>query len=67
MARSELGFPVFVGARVSPAQYPLHLLIGPGIQIDRLDSTDMGSHASVNAGTSNADKDTQVPTGPSWI
>ena len=37
---------------ISPPQHALELLVRPGIKVDRLDPTDMRSHATMNARTS---------------
>ena len=39
---------VLVGSGVAPLQHALKLLVGPRIQVDRLDSTDVRSHTTVN-------------------
>lgn len=67
MTRCEFVFPVFVCARIAPAENALHLFIGPGIEVDRLDSADMDAHASVDAGAANADEDAEVPACPARI
>jgi hypothetical protein len=64
MARSKLGLPVLVRSIVAPFQNILQLLICPSIQVDRLDSADMCSHASVDARTAYADEHTEIPAGP---
>lgn len=43
---------VLVGSSVAPLQHALKLLVGPGIQVDGLDSTDMRAHTTVNTGAS---------------
>lgn len=40
---------VLVGSGIAPFQHALELLVGPGIQIDGLDSTDMRAHTTVDA------------------
>lgn len=67
MAWRQLGFPILVRARIAPAQDALQLFVGPRIQIDRLDSANVRAHATMDARAADADKDAQVPTGPSRI
>ena len=50
-----------VRSSIAPTNHTLELLISPGVEINRLDSADMCAHAAVDAGASNADKDTQIP------
>ncbi len=56
MTNSQFGLPVFICSRISPLQDALQLLIGPGIEVDRLDSRDVRSHAAVYTRASNAYK-----------
>lgn len=63
----QLVFPVFVCARITPAENALHLFVGPGIEVDGLDSADMDAHTSVDAGATDADKDAKVPACPARI
>jgi hypothetical protein len=58
MAWRKLGLPVFIGASVSPAQNTLELFVGPGIEVDGLDSADVSAHATMDARTSDTDEDT---------
>lgn len=67
MASGELRLPVLIGTRVAPAQDALKLLVGPGVEVDRLDAADVGAHSSVDARASNADEDAEVPGGPSRV
>lgn len=67
MAGGQLRFPVFIRARVAPAQDTLKLLVRPRVQIDRLDSADVGAHAAVDAGAADADEDADVPARPSRV
>lgn len=67
MARRQLRFPVLVRARVSPVEDALQLLVGPGVEVDRLDTTNMGAHSAMDTRAADADEDTQVPARPSWI
>lgn len=46
-ARTDDGF-VLVGSGVAPLQHALELLVGPRIQVDRLDSADVRTHTTVN-------------------
>lgn len=50
-----------VGSPITPFQHTLELFIGPGIQINGLDPTNVCAHSTVNARAPNADEDTQVP------
>lgn len=50
-----------VGSSIAPFQHTLKLFIGPGIQINRLDPTNMRAHAAVNTRTPDTNEDTQVP------
>jgi hypothetical protein len=43
------------------------LFVGPGIEVDGLNSADVSAHATVDARASDTDKDAQVPAGPSRI
>ena len=63
----EFGLPVLVRPCVSPSQHALQLFICPRVQVHGFDSTDVCTHPAVNAGTSNTDKDTEIPTRPSWM
>jgi len=65
MSRSQIGLPIRVRPAVSPFHYVLQLLVRPCIQIYRFDSTDVGSHATMESGTSDTDKDAQIPARPS--
>jgi len=67
VAGGQLGLPVFVRARIAPAEDASELFVGPGIEVDRLDSADMRAHATVDARTPDADKDAEVPTSPSRV
>lgn len=67
MTRSQLGLPVLVCPGIAPFQDALQLFIGPSIEIDRLDSADVCSHTAVDTGASNANKHTEIPTGPSRV
>lgn len=49
VAGRQLGLPIFVRARITPAEDASKLLVGPGIEIDRLDSANVRTHATVNA------------------
>lgn len=39
---------VLVGSGVAPLQHALKLLVGPRIQVDRLDSANVRAHATMN-------------------
>lgn len=67
MSRCQLVLPVFVCARISPAKNALHLFVGPGIEVDGLDSADVDAHTSVDAGATDTDKDAKVPACPARI
>ena len=67
MTRCQLGLPVLVGAGISPAEDALELLVGPGIEVDRLDSADVSAHAAMDARATDADEDAEVPTSPSRV
>ncbi len=67
MVRRQLRLPVLVGTCIAPTQDALQLLVGPGVQVDRFDSADMGAHSAVDAGAADADEDAEVPAGPSRI
>jgi hypothetical protein len=69
MPWSQLGLPVFVGASIAPAQDALQLLVCPRVEVDRLDFADVGAHAAVDSGATDADEDAEVPAGPSrvWV
>lgn len=67
MAWCEFVFPVFICARISPAENALHLFVGPGIEVDGLDSANMDTHASVDARAADADEDAEVPACPARI
>lgn len=67
MTWRKLGLPVFIGASISPAQDALELFVGPRIEVDGLDSADVGAHATMDARTSDTDEDTKVPASPSRI
>lgn len=56
-----------VGSPIAPFQHTLELFVGPGIEINGLDPTNVCAHAPVDARTPNADEDTQVPGRPSRI
>ena len=49
MGGGQLRLPVLVCAGVSPAEDALQLLVGPGVQVDRLHPADMRSHPAMNA------------------
>lgn len=49
MAWSQLRLPVLIRPRVAPFQHTLQLLVGPGIEVDRLDFADVRAHATVYA------------------
>lgn len=49
MSSFEMRFPVKIRSVVSPFLDGLHLLRGPDVQVYRLDTTDMGAHATMNA------------------
>lgn len=65
MTWGQLCLPVFVGARIAPAENALELLIGPRVQVDGFDTADVGAHSTVDARAANAHKDTEIPGGPS--
>lgn len=67
MSRFEMCFPVKICSMVSPFLDRLHLFRSPDVQIDGLDTTDMGAHATMNARASYAEKDADVPRCPSGI
>lgn len=67
MAGGQLVLPVLVRPRIAPVQDALHLLVGPGIEIDRLDFADVDAHTSVDARAADADEDAQIPACPSRI
>lgn len=67
MARGQLRLPIFVGSSIAPAQNTLELFIGPRVEIHGLHTTDMGTHAPMNTGASDANEDSEVPGGPSWV
>lgn len=67
MSLCQLVLPVFVCARISPAENALHLFIGPGIEVDGLDFADVYAHASVDAGATDTDKDAKIPACPARI
>jgi len=67
VTNSQFSLPVFVCSRIAPFQDALQLFVCPGIQVDGLDSGDVGAHATMNARASNAHEYSQVPAGPSWM
>lgn len=67
MAGGELGLPVFVCARIAPTEDALHLLLGPRVEVDRLDAADVGAHAAVDARAADADEDAKVPASPPGV
>lgn len=67
MAGCQLVLPVLIRPRITPVKNALHLLVGPGIEIDRLDTADVDAHASVDARAADADENAQVPACPSRI
>ena len=48
-SQSRLRIGALISTRISPFQDTLQLLVGPGIEVNRLDSADMGAHSSVDA------------------
>ena len=61
MPLREFMLPVLVRARVAPAQHRLHLLVGPGVEVDALDARDVRAHAAVDAAAADAHEDPDVP------
>jgi hypothetical protein len=57
IARFGDGENTLVGSGIAPFQNILYMFIRPRIQINRLHSTDMGAHATVDAGAPNTDED----------
>lgn len=63
----EMGLPVQVGTSVTPFLDGLHLIWRPSIEVDGFDTRDVGAHAPVDAGTSDAKEYTDVPAGPPGV
>lgn len=63
----SIGRDTPVGSCIAPFNHALKLFIGPGIEINGLDSADMRAHTPVNARAPNADKYTEIPRSPSRI
>jgi hypothetical protein len=55
---------VLVSPSIAPFHHHFRLFVGPGIQISRLDSRDMGAHSSVDARATDTDEDAQRPGRP---
>ena len=61
MPFSQLMLPIFVCPRIAPAQHRLHLLVGPGVEVDTFHARDVRAHAAVDAAAADAHEDADVP------
>jgi hypothetical protein len=57
MPFGKLRLPVSICARIAPLDHALHLLVCPCVEVHGFNSRDVCAHASVNAGTPNANED----------
>lgn len=65
MTWGQLGFPILVGSSIAPFDHILQLLIGPRVEVDGFDATDMGTHSPMNTRAAYADEDAEIPRRPS--
>lgn len=52
---------------IPPIDHHSCLFVCPGIEIGAFDTGDMSSHSAVDSGTTNANKDSERPGGPSGM
>lgn len=56
-----------VGLAIPTLLHPLNLFFGPTVHRQALDFRDVGAQLAMDSSAFDADEDTQVPGGPTWV